>query len=400
MEKKSILQKGKGKTRQQEKLEYLYEKDGVYFAQVSESIKDLAVKELEQLGAEQICPEFGGIQFKASKAVFYKVNYMSRLISRVIAPLVSFECPDSDVLYKKAKKIRWEEFITLKKTFSITSNVSDSGINHSQYAGLRLKDAVADYFRDRTNKRPNVDAREPDIQIVLHIRKDVAHISIDASGGPLHKRGYREETIAAPMQETVAAAIVLMSEWDGTVPLHDPMCGSGTLLCEALMHYCRIPAGIFRRKFGFEDLPDFDPAIFESVKADASSRIRELPEGLISGSDISEESVSAARTNLMGMHYGGRIPVEKMDFKDIPSLENRLLITNPPYGIRMGKGKNLDNFYKNLGDFLKQRCKDATAYVYFGEPEYIKHIGLKASWRKPLKLGGLDGRLVKYNLYA
>jgi putative N6-adenine-specific DNA methylase len=325
---------------------------------------------------------------------------MSRLVSRVLAPLVSFECPDSDVLYKQAKKIRWEEFITLKKTFSVDSNVSDSGISHSQYAGLRLKDAVVDYFRDRTNKRPNVDAREPDLQINLHIRKDVAHISIDASGGPLHKRGYREETIAAPMQETVAAAVIQLSEWDGSCALYDPMCGSGTLLCEALMHYCRIPAGIFRKKFGFEDLPDFNPIVFQQVKASADAMIRELPEGLISGSDISEDSVKAARTNLMGMHSGGRIRIEKTDFRQIPSLENTVIITNPPYGIRLEKGKNLDGFYSDLGDFLKQRCRDASAFIFFGEPAYIKHMGLKASWKKPLALGGLDGRLAKYKLYA
>lgn len=313
---------------------------------------------------------------------------MSRLVSRVLAPLISFDCPDRDVLYKKARTIRWEEFLTPKKTFSVYANVSDSNINHSQYAGLRVKDAIADYFRDRTNKRPNVDSQDPDVGINLHIRNNEAHISIDASGAPLHKRGYREETVPAPMQETVAAAIVAYSGWDGSTPLYDPMCGSGTLLAEALMAYSRIPAGIFRQRFGFERLPDFNNDLFEAVKQEAKAGIVELPEHLIAGSDISGQSVSVTRTNLMGLHYGGSIAIEQTDFKELAPLEDRVIITNPPYGIRLDKGKDLRPFYKDLGDFLKQRCKGSNAYIYFGDPDYIRHVGLKATWKKPLKMGG------------
>ncbi|THB72942.1 MAG: class I SAM-dependent RNA methyltransferase [Desulfobacteraceae bacterium] len=400
MEKKSILQKGKGRLRSRQKLTYLYEIDRLYFAQVSESIKDLAVKELEELGAENIEPVFRGIRFAASREVFYRVNYMSRLVSRVLAPLISFECPDRDVLYKKARTIRWEEFMTPRSTFSVYANVSDSEITHSQYAALRVKDAIADYFRDRTNKRPNVDGQDPDVGINLHIRNNEAHISIDASGAPLHKRGYREETIAAPMQETVAAAIIQYTGWDGTTPLYDPMCGSGTLLAEALMAYCRIPAGIFRKRFGFERLPDFDAGLFERVKSEAEKQIRPLPEHLICGSDQSEQSVDVARTNLMGIHHGGDVDIQCSDFKRLDSLPPGVIVTNPPYGIRLEKGKDLKSFYKSLGDFLKQRCKGSSAYIYFGEPEYIRHVGLKASWKKPLKMGGLDGRLAKYDMYG
>lgn len=400
MEKKSILQKGRGKVRSREKLTYIYERDRVYFAQVSESIKELAVEELRDLGARDIDPGFRGIRFAASKTVFYRINYQSRLISRVLAPLISFPCPDGDVLYKQARTIRWEEFMNPKKTFSVYANVSDSDINHSQYAGLRVKDAIADYFRDRTNRRPSVDALNPDVGINLHIRNNDAHISIDASGAPLHKRGYREETVSAPMQETVAAAIVNYTGWDGSVPLYDPMCGSGTLLAEALMAYCRIPTGIFRKRFGFERLPDFDPTLFAQVKSEAMAGIRALPQHLIAGSDISEQSVSAARTNLMGLHFGGNIAVEQMDFTRIPSLEDRVIVTNPPYGIRLDKGKDLRPFYKSLGDFLKQRCRGSRAYIFFGDPDYSRHIGLKASWKKPLKMGGLPGILAKYEMYA
>lgn len=378
---------------------FKYQQDGRYFAQIAENLNEQGIKELEMLGAKNIEPAYTGIYFSAEKAVFYKINYMTRLISRILAPLESFPCNHTDILYKNAKKIKWELLISKKTTFSIVANVSESVIDHSQFASLRLKDAVADYFRERTGKRPNVDTLKPDIIINLHIRNDIADISLDASGGALHKRGYREESVSAPMQETIAAAIIKFSEWDGSVPIYDPMCGSGTLLCEALMQQCNIPAAIFREKFGFQRLPDYNPELWQQVKQEADAEIKELPLNLISGSDISEESVNAAKTNLMGLHFGSNVDIKLMDFNDIPSIENSVIVANPPYGIRMGKDQDLKLFYKNLGDFLKQRCKGSKAFIYFGEPEYTKNIGLKSSWKMALKAGGLDGVLVKYEMY-
>ncbi|WP_300457997.1 THUMP domain-containing protein [Desulfobacula sp.] len=397
--KKSILQKGKGKTRKQAKLDYLYEKESRYFAQVAETVKDIAIKELKELGADHVQPVFRGIWFSASKKNFYRIVYFSRLLSRILAPLVSFECHDKDDLYKAAKKIRWEEFLTPKKTFSIVANVSESEITHSNFAGLRIKDAIADYFRDRTNKRPNVDARDPYLIVNLHIHRNMATLSIDASGGSLHKRGYREESVSAPMQETIAAAIIRLSEWDGQVPLYDPMCGSGTLLCEALMAYSRIPAQVFRTQFGFERLPDFDAALWEQIKRESRDNFRELKANMISGSDVSEHSVNAARINIMGLHFGSEITIELKDFQAIEAIKNSVIVTNPPYGIRMGKDQNLNLFYKNLGLFFKSRCRQSTAFVYFGEPKYIKKVPLSPAWKRPLEIGGLDGKLVKYDLY-
>jgi len=397
--KKTILQKGKGKTRKKAKLEYLYERESQYFAQVAESIKDIAMDELKYLGAYDLQAVFRGIWFKASKKDFYRINYFARLVSRILAPLVRFECHDKDQLYKAAKKIRWEEFFTPRKTFSIVANVAESEITHSNFAGLRVKDAIADYFRDRTNKRPSVNSKEPFIIINIHIHKNFATLAIDASGGPLHKRGYREESVSAPMQETVAASIIKLSQWDGTIPLYDPMCGSGTLLCEALMKHCRVPAQVFRTWFGFERLPDFDADLWEQIKKEAKDNLRELKKDMIAGSDISEHSVTAAKTNIMGLHFGGKVNIEQRDFQEIESLENHLIVANPPYGIRMGKEQNLNKFYKNLGLFLRNRCKKSTAFIYFGEPKYIKKLPLAPSWKRPLRIGGLDGKLVKYELF-
>jgi putative N6-adenine-specific DNA methylase len=398
-DKKAILQKGKGKTRKKAKLEYLYERESQYFAQVAESIKEIAIKELQSLGAYDLQAVFRGVWFKASKENFYKINYFSRLVSRILAPLVRFECHDKDQLYKAAKKIRWEEFLTPRKTFSIAANVAESEITHSNFAGLRVKDAIADYFRDRSNKRPSVDAKDPFIIINIHIHKNFATLAIDASGGSMHKRGYREESVSAPMQETVAAAIIDLSKWSGAQPLYDPMCGSGTLLCEALMKYCKVPAQIFRPWFGFERLPDFDTQLWEKIKKESIDNLKELGKGIITGSDISEHSVSAAKTNIMGLHFGGKINIEQKGFQDIESLENHVIVANPPYGIRMGREQNLNKFYQNFGLFLKNRCKKSTAFIYFGEPKYIKKLPLAPSWKRPLKIGGLDGKLVKYELF-
>ncbi|RTZ98503.1 MAG: class I SAM-dependent RNA methyltransferase [Deltaproteobacteria bacterium] len=378
---------------------YTYQRDLRYFVKTADGIQDACAEELAGLGAGDISPEFRGIHFKADTAVFYHINYLTRLASRCLAPLVSFGCPDTDVLYRKAKQLRWEDFFVGDRTFAVSATVSNSRISHSKYASLRLKDAIADYFREKTGRRPDVSVRDPDILLHLHIRNNRADISLDASGGALHRRGYREETGPAPMQETVAAAIIHLSQWDGSQPLYDPMCGSGTLLCEALMRYCRVPSGIFRRRFGFECLPDFDAALWQKVKKQADAQIRKLPENLIAGSDLSQEAVDAARVNIMGLNDGKNVRLKAFDFNDLPALEGHIIVTNPPYGIRMGKDTDLDAFYKRLGDFLKQKCNGSAAYIYFGDRKYIKKIGLKTSWKKPIKAGGLDGRLAKYELY-
>jgi len=232
-------------------IEYQYQKDCRYFAQVADGLKKAGAEELSEIGAKDVSPEFSGIHFRADKSTLYRINYLSRFISRCLAPLKSFACSDTDTLYQKAKQIGWEDFFTEGRTFAVSGNVSNSAITHSKYAALRLKDAVADYFKEKTGLRPDVSVRDPDILLNLYIRNDKAVISLDTSGGALHRRGYREETVTAPMQETVAAAIIRYSEWDGSVTLYDPLCGSGTLLCEALMQYSNIPSGIFRNRFGF-----------------------------------------------------------------------------------------------------------------------------------------------------
>ena len=378
---------------------FSYQKSGRYFAQIAEGLEDLGKKELQELGAHEIKSVYRGIYFSADKASLYRINYCSRLLSRILAPLIRFDCHSDKYLYKTASSIDWLSLLDLKKTFAVRANVSHSKITHSKYASLRLKDAIVDFFRKKTGRRPNVDARDPDILFNLHIQNNKATIYLDTSGTSLHRRGYRLASIAAPMQETVAAAIVRLSAWNGARPLADPMCGSGTLLCEAMMHYCRIPAGFLRKKFGFTTLPDYDAKTWTAVKQEEDRRIRDLPPGLISGSDRSDGAIAAAKTNVKSFAQGANIALAVRAMQNIRSLENSVIICNPPYGMRLETDEDIRDFMKRFGDFLKQNCKGSDAYIYFGNRELIKSIGLKPAWKKILISGGLDGRLVKYSLY-
>ncbi|MEW6602034.1 MAG: THUMP domain-containing protein [Nitrospirota bacterium] len=378
---------------------YEYQKDSLFFAQIADDIKGPGSRELSALGAVNVKQAYSGIYFNAGMEELYRINYSARLATRILAPLISFECPDTDRLYEQAILINWTDFISAENTFAVFSNVSNSSITNSHYASLRLKDAIVDSFRERAGKRPDVNALDPDIWLNLHIRDDRAVISLDTSGGSLHRRGYRKDSVSAPMQETTAAAIIRYTGWDGTVPLYDPMCGSGTLLCEALMHYCRVPAGLLRERFGFEFLPDYNESSWRKIKKDIDGQIRILPEGLIAGSDSSRQAVEMSKTNIRNLPHGESVKIDTRDFRKLKGLENGLIVVNPPYGIRMKDRQDLDLLYKSLGDFLKRRCRGSSAYVYFGDRRYIRNIGLKPAWKKPLSTGGLDGRLVKYELF-
>ncbi len=378
---------------------YNYQKTDRYFAQAANDIKDIAEEELLSLGAQKTSQAYRGIYFTANTKELYTINFHSRLINRVLAPLISFNCPSDELLYKKALQVNWEDFLNPSKTFAVFASVINSSIKHSKFAALRLKDAIVDYFRNRTGKRPSIDTREPDVWFNLHIENNEATISLDTSGGSLHRRGYRIQSIQAPMVETLAAAIINYSGWDGKSSLYDPFCGSGTLLCEAYMLASKTPASIFRKKFGFERLSDFNLSLWKKIKEDALEKIKPVKKGTIAGSDISPDAVKASAANCKVIDEDNVLEIENKDVFDIDKIDGSTIICNPPYGIRIGKTDELGDFYKRFGDFLKQRCKNSTAFIYFGDRKFIKNIGLKPSWKKPLSNGGLDGRLVKYELY-
>ncbi len=378
---------------------YTYQKTSSYFAQIAEGLEPLAQSELAELGAVKIKPGFRGTYFQADHETLYRVNYCSRFIQKIIAPLMFLDCHSTKYLHKRAKAMDWTHFLSPDQTFAIVANVSNSHIRHSKYAALCLKDAIVDFFREKYDRRPNVDTDHPDVWFSLYIHNNRAVIGLEVSGGSLHKRGYRSMALEAPIQETIAAAIISLSGWDGQCRLHDPMCGSGTLLCEALMHYCRIPAGYFRKHFGFEHLPDFAPKCWQTVKQEIEKGIRPLPDNLITGGDISVKALEAARGNLAVLPGGRDIKLKAIDFRNIKTLENSTIVCNPPYGLRLQKREGIETFYRDLGDFLKRRCQGSSAYIYFGDRQLIKCIGLRASWKRPLASGGLDGRLVKLAIF-
>ena len=374
-------------------------KENRYFAQVTGKMETLCEHELIELGASETETVYKGVYFKADLPTLYKINYTSRLLSRVLAPLVTFHCRSTDVLYQRAKKIHWEDFCSLEKTFSISASVSQSRITNSLYASQCLKDGIADYFRSKYRKRPNVEVVNPDVRFNLHIDKDIAVISLDTSGESLHKRGYRLLAGEAPMQETLAAAIIRISKWDGENTLYDPMCGSGTTLCEALMHYCRIPAQMLRKKFGFFNLPEFNLAEWNKLKEECDNKIRPLPKNIICGSDKSQEAIKVAKNNLSHLPFSDAVDLSSKPFQHIKEFEKGIIITNPPYGIRLGEIDEVQALYKEFGDFLKTYCTGTSAFIYTGNPELRKFIGLKTTRRIPLDNGKLEGLLLQIESY-
>lgn len=379
---------------------YLYQTEARYFSQIPDGAEEVATRELQALGAREVKPGYRGLYFGADAASLYAIVYRALTITRVLAPVARFNCHSADYLYKRTQDVRWHDFIPPQGTFAVFATVSNSALRHSQYAALKIKDAIVDQFRAQTGARPNVDTKAPDVWVNLYLHANKATLAIDASGGSMHRRGYRVESVEAPMQETVAAAMLAMTEWDGEVPLVDPMCGSGTILCEALMRYCRVPAGYRREHFGFETLPDFDRGAWQRVKKNADDAMRELPAGLIRGSDADAAAVRAAKANLARLPGGRQVVVERRPFESIDRIDQGAIVTNPPYGLRIGRRDAMPDFIRGFGDFLKQRCAGATAFVYFGNRELLKSLGLRPAWRKPLANGGLDGRVVRIDLFA
>jgi len=379
---------------------YNYQKTNEYFAQVPGMMEELCEAELIELGAKNTKVAYRGISFTADSSVLYKINYTSRLTSRVLAPLISFQCDDTKILRTTSQQVKWDNFFSVEQSFAITASVSNSRITNSLAASQYLKDGIVDYFRNvNKGKRPDVKLDNPDIRFNLHIDQNTATISLDTSGQSLHKRGYRLFSGDAPMQETLAASLICVSNWNGEKPLWDCMCGSGTIIAEALMHYCRIPAQTLRKKFGFFFLPDFNKNIWNKIKNECDKEIRPLPKGLIIGSDMSDIVLKMARENLSHLPYSENIVLTCQKFQQVEKFENGVLITNPPYGIRLGTNEGAKLLFKELGDFIKQKCNGTSAFIYSGDPSLRKSIGLKTTRRIPLVNGKLEGVLFQIDSY-
>lgn len=376
-----------------------YIKNEKYFAQVTGSLEKYAAIELKNLGAEVLQEVPRGVRFSCDKETLYNIMYKARLVQRVLAPLISYNCHSDKYLYQQAfKNVDWTSLFSVEDTFSIISNVSNSKIQHSLYAGQVLKDAICDQFRLKYDKRPDFSTKDADIVFSLFIQDNWATISLDILGMSMHKRGYRQGFHTAPMQETLAAALIHLSEWNGDNPLYDVMCGSGTILAEALMKYCHIPAGYLRDHSSLKYLPDFDEILWNNIKNDADSQIRPLPDNLISGSDKDSDSIDFARQNLKTLPYGNKVKFSVKKFQDYPPIGPCTIITNPPYGIRLENKSTIIQLYNDLGDFLKKKCPQSVAYILCGSTDLVSALRLRAIWKKTLKNGDLETKLTKITI--
>ena len=379
--------------------EYLYQKHNQFFSQYAYGSAKAAKDELIELGAKNIKDGYLGYYFQIKINDLYKLVYLSRISTRILAPISSFDCHSEKYLYKTAKNINWENFLTVNKTFSITANVSNSNIKNSKYASYILKDAIVDQFRENKKLRPNINTRFPDLLLNLYIHENKARISIDLGGGSLHKRGYRKSNNDAPMKENLAATIIDYIQWDKKTPIYDPFCGSGTLLIEAAIKYTQTPASLLRQKFGFLRLPEFNPEIWNKEKTHYNKQIKNLPSDLIQGSDIDNDVILKAKDNINSFKNFSSIDIKNKDFRNIEKLNDKLIITNPPYGIRQNSIEEAALLLSMFGDFLKHKCTGSTAFVYFGNKEIIKKIGLKPDLKIPINTGKLPGFLCRYPIY-
>jgi len=361
-------------------------------------LEEVLSSELAELGAENIRIGNRAVVFEGSKSLLYKANYNSRIALSFLLPVAEFYIKKPSDLYDGAEKVEWDRFLDPSNTYAVASVVTSKHFTHSGYPALVVKDAVADFFRRLTNKRPSVDTRSPDLLINLHISHDRVTISLDSTVMPLYKRGYREEQVAAPLNEVLAAGIIKLAGWKADIPLIDGMCGSGTITAEAGLLACNIAPGRFRRNWGFMKWKDFDEALFRSVKFDAEKKEKKSRVQIF-GRDISPEAVRIATANITGAGLRDTVSISVADFMNSPApVENGILIMNPPYGQRIG-GEGIAALYSEIGRCLKHNYQGYKAWILSGDRESLKSVGLKTSHKYDLYNGNIECRLHGYDLY-
>jgi putative N6-adenine-specific DNA methylase len=363
-------------------------------------LEEVLAKELTDLGAQEVKQGNRSVSFQGDKGFMYKANIALRTAIRILKPIKRFKVRDEEDLYKKVKQIRWDKYLEVDGSFIINAAIHQTQVsNNSHYVTLKTKDAIVDYFREKYDKRPDVDSKYPDLSIHIHISKDFCTVSLDSSGMSLHKRGYRSATNLAPINEVLAAGMLLLAGYNGDQNLIDPMCGSGTLLIEAAMIANQIPANINRKHFGFENWNDFDEDLFFIIQESLLKKIRSSP-CKIMGFDKAPSAVRKAQDNVKNANLEEFIGVHHVNFflsnKEV--FGRTMLMFNPPYGERLQMDE-IQNFYRNIGDTLKKSYPDTTVWFITSDMDALKHVGLRTSKRIILKNGPLDCRLVRYDMY-
>lgn len=363
-------------------------------------MEDVLAAELLKLGAKDVRAERRAVSFRGDKRLMYKANLWLRTASRVLLPISAFKAKTADEIYEGVKQIQWEKYMSLHSTFAIDSTVYSESFNNSRFVTYRVKDAVADYFQERYHSRPNVRVEGADLLINVHVSHDMVTISLDSSGESLHKRGYRTQDTAAPLNEALAAGLLLQSGWQGGSDLVDPMCGSGTFLIEAALIALNIPPGIYRRGFGFEKWNDFDRDLFEELYNDDSHE-RTFAHHIY-GSDSSFYAVRAAEKNIQSANLQKYISVRQCQMQSTKSpSEGCMVVMNPPYGERLlsADGK-VERLYSDIGTTLKHLYVGSTAWVLSSNMDALKKIGLRPAAKLKVLNGELECLFVKYELFA
>jgi len=360
--------------------------------------EEILARELRNLGASNVVEGVRSVSFEGDTGFMYKANLCLRTAIKIIKPIHSFPVRDEKDLYKKIYNMDWHAYLTADTTFAIDTTINSDNFTHSLYVSQKVKDAIVDKFRDIDGRRPSVDIKFPDIRLNIHIQKEHCNVSLDTSGRSLHQRGYRTATNIAPINEVLAAGLLLLSGWDGQCDFLDPMCGSGTFLTEAAMIACNIPANINRKEFAFEKWDDFDEELFEKIVDSSLNKTREF-HFKITGYDKAPSAVRKATDNAENANLSEYITVERKNFFDTEKpTENHLhMVFNPPYGERLDI--DMEEFYASIGDTLKQKYSGTDSWFITSNLQALKFVGLRPSRKIKVFNSHLESKLVKYVMY-
>lgn len=367
-------------------------------AKTFQGLENVLAQELTELGADNIQVGRRMVSFEGDLELMYKANFALRTAIRILKPIRHFKANSADDVYEQIKKIDWTEYLNVNTTFAVDSVVFSKEFRHSKFVSYKVKDAIVDQLREKTGQRPNISITNPDLRLNMHIAEDDCTLSLDSSGESLHRRGYRQEAVEAPLNEVLAAAIILMTGWRGECDLIDPMCGSGTIPIEAALIARGIAPGVFRKEYAFEKWPDFDKELFEKVYNDDSN---EKPfEHHIYGYDNNRNAVEIATHNVKAAGLSKEISIELRDFHTFTQpAEKSIIVTNPPYGERIST-PDLMGLYKTIGERLKHQFLDSDAWILSYREECFEQIGLKPSVKTPLYNGSLECELRKYQIFS
>lgn len=362
-------------------------------------MEELLAQELRQLGASSVEIGIRNVSFEGDTGFMYKANLCCRTAIKILKPITAFNIFTEEDLYKKIYEMPWENYMDVKGSLAINATVFSDVFTHSQYIALKTKDAIVDRFRDKEGIRPDVDLDHPTLRINVHIDRNICTVSLDSSGESLHKRGYKVESTLAPINEVLAAGILMLSGWQGQCNFLDPMCGGGTMLTEAAMIACNIPPNLNREEFGFETWPDFDVDLYEKIEEAALKKVRDFPHKIY-GYDTDPVAVHKSKENIKSANLQDFIEVKQQDFfaSEKEGDKSLYIVFNPPYDERISVN-DIEQFYGSIGNTLKRGYPGTQAWMITSNMEALKYVGLRPSRKIKLFNGKLESKLVRYEMY-